>query len=326
MQRWKHAGRGPKCTLIVGILLGVSSLVLYNSAYAAALASPPYPGSIALPGIASGPKLGCTPTGTTKQTWVCGFDALTSTTFTVNGRAAGGYQADSNGCVLITLSFSLGEVSVNNNAPVPTHVGTNYLVIKGHKTTSSGTYVVGLRVSFLVPQGTAQQCVTSPATTSTTSGFPTTSFSGATTTSIKRPKRPFPLFTTSTRFMPTTLAKVIETPLEISPNKVILETSLMAAVLAAILSAGALGSIWNAEAGGAAEGGGGPAPPAAGGEGGGPAPSGEGGAGPGGGAPEAPAAPEAPGPTGSGEPFIPPVTNAFTRTNLRRPLAGGGGS
>ena len=305
MQRWKHAGRGPKCTLIVGILLGVSSLVLYNSAYAAALASPPYPGSIALPGIASGPKLGCTPTGTTKQTWVCGFDALTSTTFTVNGRAAGGYQADSNGCVLITLSFSLGEVSVNNNAPVPTHVGTNYLVIKGHKTTSSGTYVVGLRVSFLVPQGTAQQCVTSPATTS---------FSGATTTSIKRPKRPFPLFTTSTRFMPTTLAKVIETPLEISPNKVILETSLMAAVLAAILSAGALGSIWNAEAGGAAEGGGGPAP------------SGEGGAGPGGGAPEAPAAPEAPGPTGSGEPFIPPVTNAFTRTNLRRPLAGGGGS
>jgi hypothetical protein len=29
---------------------------------------------------------------------------------------------------------------------------------------------------------------------------------------------------------------------------------------------------------------------------------------------------------GSGETFVPPVTNAFTRTNLRRSIPGSGGS
>jgi hypothetical protein len=237
MTRWKHAGRGPKCTLLVGILLGVASLALYNSAYAATLGEPPYPGSPALPGIPNGPKLGCNPTGTSNETWVCGFNALSNTTFQVNGQKAGGYQADSNGCVLLVLTFSLGSVSVNGNAPVRTRVGANYLVIEGHKTTKTGTYVVGLRVEFEVPHGNARSCVTGPVTTT----VPTTSPTSVTSSTVK-PLR-FPRFTTSTRRNPTTLAKVIETPLEISPNKVILETSLLAAVLAAVLSAGALGSI-----------------------------------------------------------------------------------
>jgi hypothetical protein len=346
MQRWKHAGRGPKCTLIVGILLGVASLVLYNAAYAAA--EPPYPGSPALPGIPNGPKIGCLPTGSSKETWVCNFNVRSHTTFTVNGRAAGGYQADTNGCVLITLSFSGGTVSVNGNAPVPIREGTNYLIIKGHKTTTTGTYVIGLRMAFTIPHGNAKTCVISPPTTSTTSV--------SSTTSTARPR--FPRFTTSTRFQPTTLAKVLETPLEISPNKVILESSLMAAVLAAMLSAGALGSIWNAEgsaatsaamvgAAGAAsstgegsgppgpdDGGGPPAPDGGGGppapdDGGGP-PAPQGGEGATGGGPDGPPEPSAPPPT-TDPPRVmggeaPPVANAFTRTNLRRPSPGGGGS
>jgi hypothetical protein len=339
MQRWKHAGRGPKSTLIVGLLLGVASLVLYNAAYAAA--EPPYPGSPALPGIPLGPKLGCLPTGTSKTTWVCGFNARSHTTFKVNGHAAGTYQADTNGCVLITLTFTNGEVSVNGNAPVPIRTGTNYLIIQGRKTTPTGTYTVGLRMAFTIPHGNAQTCV--PVTTST-------SFPPATST-IVRPR--FPRITTSTRFQPTTLAKVIETPLEISPNKVILESSLMAAVLAAMLSAGALGSIWNAgssAATGAATGAavvgaeaasslgeeGGPATPE---DGSGPPPGG--GDGPVGGAPDGPAEPPAapdpptvsdpptvpdpPAAMDPGESVVPPITNAFTRTNLRRPNPGGGG-
>ncbi|HEV3212705.1 MAG TPA: hypothetical protein VGZ03_04840 [Acidimicrobiales bacterium] len=340
MQRWKHAGRGPKSTLIVGILLGVASLVLYNSAYAAATG--PYPGSIALPGIPNGPRLGCTPTSTAHQTWVCGFNQLSNTHFLVNGRDAGGFQADSNGCVLLTLYFSQGEVSVNNNKPVATHVGINYLIIKGHKTTATGTVVVGLRIAFQVPHGTAQRCKgrpVGPPTTSTTqrTGPPTSS---STTTFPKRHR--FPRFTTTTNSNPTTLAKVIETPLEISPNRVILMTSLLSAVLAALLSAGALGSIWNAEATAATAGatsgpaapddaggpsapgdGGGPSSP---GEGDGPSSPGEGGVGPAGGTPPAPEPPPAPAPPAAApsEAFVPPVTNAFTRTNLRRPHPGGG--
>ncbi len=318
MTRWKHAGRGPKVTLLVGILLGVASLTLYNSAYAATLGEPPYPGSPALPGIPNGPKLGCQPVGSAKQTWVCGFNALSNTTFEVNGEKAGGYQADSNGCVLLVLNFGLGTVEVNGNAPVRTRAGTNYLIIQGHKTTKTGTYVVGLRFAFVVPHGTAQSCITGPATTTTSSPLSTTSTSSstATSTTLKRPR--FPRFTTSTRFNPTTLAKVIETPLEISPNKVILETSLLAAVLAAILSAGALGSIW------AAEGDEGTAP-----DGGSP-PPGEGGA-PGSGGPDAPpvppVAPEpagAPGAAGSAEGVVPPATSAFSRTRLQGSGGGGG--
>jgi hypothetical protein len=338
MQRWKHAGRGPKCTLIVGILLGVASLVLYNSAYAA---EPPYPGSPALPGIPNGPKIGCTPTGSSHQTWVCGFNAVSKTTFKVNGRAAGSYQADSNGCVLVNLYFSLGEVSVNGNPSVPTHVGINYLIIRGHKTTATGTYVVGLRLAFQVPPGNARRCKVTPIPPPTTP--PTVVPTVPPTSSVSIPKRPprLPRITTSTRFNPTTLAKVIETPLEISPNRVILMTSLLAAVFAAVVSAGALGSIWNAEGSAAAAaatataaapddgaGGGPDAPPEEPGPGGGPAPSPE----PPPGAGGAPAPPEpqpASGATGSmgpGEPFVPPGSNAFTRTNLRRTMTGGGGS
>lgn len=329
MTRWKHAGRGPKCTLLVGVLLGIASLVLYNSAYAATLGEPPYPGSPALPGIPNGPKLGCSPTGTASETWVCGFNALSNTTFEVNGEKAGGYQADSNGCVLLVLTFNLGSVQVNGNASVRTRAGTNYLIIKGHKTTKTGTYVVGLRVAFQVPHGNARTCVTGPAVTTTTSPFSTTSStsSTATSTTLKRPR--FPRFTTSTRNNPTTLAKAIETPLEISPNKVILETSLLAAVLAAILSAGALGSIWAAEGGGGHDG-----------EGGAPS-AGEGGAGPAGGAPDAPPAPTpppaAPAPPAAPDPAVPPsaasggaaaapATSAFSRSRLGGSGAGGGGT
>jgi hypothetical protein len=317
MTRWKHAGRGPKCTLLVGILLGVASLVLYNSAYAATLAEPPYPGSPALPGIPNGPKLGCNPTGTSNETWVCGFNALSNTTFQVNGQKAGGYQADSNGCVLLVLTFSLGSVSVNGNAPVRTRVGANYLIIEGHKTTKTGTYVVGLRVEFEVPHGNARSCVTGPVTTT----VPTTS--SVTSSTVKPPR--LPRFTTSTRRNPTTLAKVIETPLEISPNKVILETSLLAAVLAAVLSAGALGSIWASEGDEGTGGEGAPPPP------------GDGGAAPAlGGPPDAPVEPPtAPEPPSPPEPpstpeaaesggAAPPATSAFSRSRFGG--TGGGGT
>jgi hypothetical protein len=321
MTRWKHAGRVPKCTLLVGILLGVASLAMYNSAYASTLGEPPYPGSPALPGIPNGPKLGCTPTGTTSETWVCGFNALSNTTFLVNGQKAGGYQADSNGCVLLVLTFSLGSVQVNGNAPAKTRVGINYLIIQGHKTTKTGTYNVGLRVAFQVPHGNDRRCVTSPVTTTT---FPSTTSTVSVTSTLKRPR--FPRFTTSTRRNPTTLAKVIETPLEISPNKVILESSLMAAVLAAILSAGALGSIWASEGDDGAAGAGGTDPPGdAGGapadgapaDGGPPTP------------PEPPSSPEPPSTPpvpGSGEVVSPPATSAFSRATLRGSSGGGGGT
>ncbi len=247
MTRWRHAGRGPKCTLLAGILLGVASLALYNSAYAATL-EPPYPGSTALPGITNGPTLGCNPTGTSNETWVCGFNAMSTTHFFVNGHAAGTYEADTNGCVLIVLSFSHGKVAINGNRAVRTRAGVNYMIIKGVKTNAAGSATVGVRFAFEVPHGSSRHCVTTPATTSTT-GVPSTGPPSSSATSTTHPRRPtFPKFTTSTRYNPTTLAKVIETPLEISPNRVILESSLLAAVLAAILSAGALGSIWASEA------------------------------------------------------------------------------
>ena len=241
MQRWKHAGRGPKCTLLLGILLGVASIALYQSAYAAV--PPPYPGPIALPNIGPGPFLGCNPTGTTNATWVCGFNAMSGVTFKVDGRAAGTGRALSTGCVLVTLTFSLGEVQINGNRPVPVHVGYNTLTVLGHKTTSNGTGVVGLRLRFQIPVGTNRSCVITPPTsvpTTTPTSVPTSS---STSTTFRVPR-----ITTSTHFMPTTLAKAIESPLQISPNKVILETSLLAAVLAAVLSAGALGSLWAAGA------------------------------------------------------------------------------
>jgi hypothetical protein len=297
MTRWRHAGRGPKCTLLVGILLGVASLALYNSAYAATL-EPPYPGSTALPGITNGPTLGCNPTGTSNETWVCGFNATSTTHFFVNGRSAGTYEADSNGCVLIVLSFSHGKVSINGNRAVRTRAGTNYMIIKGVKTNDSGSATVGVRFAFEVPHGSSRVCVTSPATTTTTRGSTGPPSSSVTTsTHLTRPS--LQKFTTTTRYNPTTLAKVIETPLEISPNRVILESSLLAAVLAAILSAGALGSIWASEADPAAAGGSGPS-------------GGEGPAGGGEAPPPPPAAPSS------------PSVSSFSRTELRRSSGRGG--
>ena len=43
------------------------------------LGEPPTPARPALPGIPNGPSLGCNPTGTTSETWVCGFNALSTT-------------------------------------------------------------------------------------------------------------------------------------------------------------------------------------------------------------------------------------------------------
>jgi hypothetical protein len=335
MQRWKHAGRGPKCTLLVGLLLGVASLVLYQSAYAATLQQKGYPGSIALPRIPTGPALGCTPTLTSHYTWVNGFDPLSDVTFTVNDHPAGSTQALSNGSVLVLLSFGSGTVQVNGNAPVRTHVGWNVLVIKGHKTTSTGfPQVVGLRLKFQVPHDDARSCVTSPTTSTSFGPTGASGPTGITSTSLHPPK--LPRFTTSTKFMPTTLAKAIESPLQISPNKVILESSLLAAVLAAVLSAGALGSIWaageRAALAGAATAAGATATDAQDDESGsgtdGPAPSDpEPGPGPDAGASPPPSAPAPPAPpaggtTPTGAPTAPRTTSAFVR---RRPMTSGGG-
>ncbi len=248
MQRWKHARRGPKSALVVGILLGVASLLLYQSAYAAT--PPPYPGYPATPSIPNGPSLGCNPTGTDNATWVCGFNVLTKVTFKVDGRNAGSAEADSNGCVLVVVTFLAGKVSVNGNAPVPVHAGRNFLIVEGFKLTSHDVEQrVGLRLPFVIPNGTSVKCATTPPTVppvTQPTTQPTTGPSSQGSTTTLFPRRPpgLMIYTTTTRFYPTTLAKVFETPLALSPNKVILESSLLAAVLAAVLSAGALGSIW----------------------------------------------------------------------------------
>jgi hypothetical protein len=231
MQRWRHAGLGPRCALVAGVLLGVASLVMYQSAYAAV--PPPYPGPPGLPGIPNGPTLGCNNTGSSNATWVCGFNPLTTITFKVDGRAAGTSEAMSSGCVLVVVTFLSGEVQIDGNAPVPVKPGTNYLIVEGEKTSSSGSQLVGLRLPFQTPKGSNSVCVTTPTP-------PTSSVS----TLPKHPTTSFPRETTTHPFYPTTLAKVLETPLVISPNKVIIESSLLAGVLAAALSAGALGAMW----------------------------------------------------------------------------------
>jgi hypothetical protein len=233
MQRWKHARVGPRCALLAGVLLGVASLALYQSAYAA---EPGYPGPPGLPGIPNGPSLGCNDSGTTNQTWVCGFNPLSTITFLVNGHAAGTAEATSNGCVLIVVSFLSGdEVQINANAPVKVKPGVNVLKVLGVKTSSKGTGVVGLKLSFRTPSIGTALCVTTP---TTQPSIPASILPSSVATTS------FPRETTIHGYYPTTLAKVLETPLVISPNKVILESSLLAGVLAAALSAGALGAMW----------------------------------------------------------------------------------
>jgi hypothetical protein len=233
MRRWKHAGLGPRCALIAGVLLGVASLVLYQSAYAA---EPPYPGTPALPGIPNGPTLGCNNPNSTNQTWVCGFNPLSTITFLVDGRFAGTAESYSTGCVFVVVTFLNGEVQVDGNAPVPVKAGKNYLTVEGHVTKKAGTELVGRRLPFRTPTGSGSLCVVSPITPPTSTSFSTFPPHSTTTSS--------PIETTMHGFYPTTLAKVLETPLVISPNKVILESSLLAGVLAAVLSAGALGAMW----------------------------------------------------------------------------------
>jgi hypothetical protein len=309
MQRWKHAGRGPKFTLIVGILLGVASLVLNQNAYAQSQFG--YPGNPATPSIPTGPSLGCTPSGMSNASWVCGFNPLTTVKFLVDGRGAGAAQSDSNGCVLVVITFLAGEVQIDNNAPVPVRHGQNFVTIVGHKSESAGLTKVGLRLPFSTPVGDNNQCAATPSGPGSGTSFPTRPTSST-----------FPIETTAHGFYPTTLAKAIETPLIISPNRVILVTSLLAAVLAAMLSAGALGAMWSA-GGSARESTGaaitaGAASPAAG------PPDGTGAPGPSapepGGPPGPGGAPDAP----SSAPSVARQTSAFSRPDASE-LGGGGG-
>jgi len=293
MQRWKHAGRGPKTALALAAVFAVASLALFQSAYAS---TPPYPGPPGQPGIPNGPTLGCNPTGTTNETWVCGFDALSTVTFKVDGHFAGTYTADSNGCVLVVVTFLHGEVSVNGNAPVHVHPGLNYLIVEGTKTTKGVKLTVGLRLPFTTPREGTNSCSSSgPPPTAPTTSFPPPS---STSTFPGRPTIPtFPVVTTAHGYVPTTLAWVIKTPLQDSPNKVVLEASLIAAVLAAVLGAGALGAIWS---------------------------SGEGA--PGGEAPVAPVGAPTPGGDAplSSEPPAPPGNGAFERPETPTGPQGGG--
>jgi hypothetical protein len=258
---------------------------------------------------------------------VCGFNALSTVTFKVNGHDAGTAQADSNGCVQVVVSFYRGKVSVNANAPIKVHAGLNFLIVEGHKTSGGVTQVVGLKLPFSTPPPGHRVCPaqrpqptvpTSLQTPPPTGGAPT-SIPGRLTTTT------FPVRTTIHGYYPTTLAKALETPLEISPNKVILESSLLAAVLAAVLSAGALGAIWSAgegEAGAAAVGAG---AGAAAGAGEGETPGEPGGSG----APPPPPPPGPAAPAGGGAAAAPPGAqepSAFQRTAPDGPPQGGGGA
>ncbi|HUD68992.1 MAG TPA: hypothetical protein VMQ40_02015 [Acidimicrobiales bacterium] len=253
---------------------------------------------------------------------------MTTVKFLVDGRVAGTATADSNGCVLVVITFLPGEVQIDGSAPVPVRHGENYVTILGHKTESGGNVKVGLRLPFSTPRGDSNACVVSP--------------SGPPTTGSVFPTRPtsstLPIETTTHGFSPTTLAKSIETPLVLSPNRVILATSLLAAVLAAILSAGALGAMWTS--GGAAPGGSagasgaGTTPPPGGSPAGSGGPGGPSGPEPGGpsgpGGPGGSSAPSGPPPesatSGPGSaPSVAPGASAFTRPDGGS-IGGGGGA
>jgi hypothetical protein len=221
----------------------MASLLLIQAAYAAT--PPPYPGYPGQPGIPPGPTLGCNNAGTDATTWVCGFNAQSAVTFQVNGHYAGSGTADANGCVLVIVQFFHGHVQVNGNAPIRVRPGVNYLIVEGHKTTGGTTQVVGLRLPFATPPPGRTSCPKTKPTPPTS--IVTVPTSGPPTSIGPRPTvTTFPVLTTIHGFYPTTLAKVIETPLMISPNKVIVESGLLSGVLAAVLSAGALGVIWSA--------------------------------------------------------------------------------
>jgi hypothetical protein len=313
MQRWKHAGRGPKYILLVGILLGVASFVLNQNAYAQVQFG--YPGNPATPTIPTGPSLGCSPTGASNASYVCGFNPLSTVKFLVDGRVAGTATADSNGCVLVAITFLKGVVQIDGNAQVPVRHGENYVTILGHKSESGGDVKVGLRLPFSTPVGDSNTCVISP-----------TGPTGPTSSLTRPTSSTFPIETTAHGYNPTTLPKSIETPLVLSPNRVILATSLLAAVLAAVLSAGAVGALWSsggsapASAVGVANAGASPPDQPAGGSGGTN----------GSGAPD-PAGPSVP--TGPPEGVSAPVrpvtvargTSAFTRPDVGDAGGGGGG-
>ena len=131
MQRWKFAGWGPRLGLVAGVVMAVLSFSLYQFAYAAA---PPYPGHPGTPGIPNGPSLACNDDNTSNQTWVGGFNDLSTATFKVDGRFAGTSQADSNGSVFVLITFLNGVVSIDGNSEVPDRAGVNYLIVEGKRT------------------------------------------------------------------------------------------------------------------------------------------------------------------------------------------------
>ncbi len=232
MQRRRHRGLGPRYALVAGIVLGGLSVLLYQQAYA----SNPYPGPIALPGIPPGPPLGCNNPNTSNYSWLPGFDVLSTVHFRVDGRPAGTALATSEGAVVFLLTFEPGTVAVNGNPPVADHPGDNTLTVFGTRTVKGRAETVGIVRHFTTPTTPGGRCA--PTTTIPPSSSSTSSTSLRTTTSLRT-------VTTHHRFYPTTLAKVTETPLVISPNKVIMETSLIAGVLGAALSVGALGAMWS---------------------------------------------------------------------------------
>lgn len=279
MHRWRTAGLGPRLSLVAGALLGLLSLSLHEVALAGQAKG--YPGPPAGYNITPGPPLGCTPIGATNQTWAHGFNALSTVTFKVDGRLAGASEADSNGEVLIVISFLPGHVQVNDNSPVRDRRGVNYLIAEGKRDDRGVERTVGLRFKFETPTGTRNVCVTKPVVPPPT--LPPTTLPPTVTTLPRRPHHRPPVETTLHGFYPTTLAEVLRRPLAISPNRVIEETSLLAAVLAAALCAGALGTLFT--------GGDGLAPAGTSGS--------AGGAGPSSGSTEVPAAPSAPVPPAS---------------------------
>lgn len=233
MQRRKHAGLGPRCALLAGVVLVGASILLYQQAYATA---PGYPGSIALPGIPPGPPLGCNNPSSDNSSWVSGFDILSTVHFRVDGKAAGTAIADADGAVIFLLAFEPGSVQVNTNPPVADRPGENTLTVVGTRTVKGRAETVGVVRHFTTPSTPNGRCTTTTTVPVSTPTTPPTS-SKSTTTLLRT-------VTTRHPFYPTTLAKVTETPLVISPNKVIMETSLIAGVLGAALSVGALGALW----------------------------------------------------------------------------------
>ena len=217
---------------------------------------PPYPGSPALPGIPNGPDARLQPDRHDDQTWVCGFNAL-STHVLRGERRQGGHLPGGLERLRPRRSSRSARRGAGQRQRAGPHSGRDELPDRQGAQDDERAAPASSACASRSRCRTATPGPASPACRDDDHPpISTTSSTSSTATPTTLSGHGSPEFTTSTRYYPTTLAKAIETPLEISPNKVILESSLLAAVLAAVLSAGALGSIWAAE-GGEGRGGGG---------------------------------------------------------------------